>query len=227
VSGDHEFDLLAELPAGLGAGPADETLTGVPMASVDPRTADVYGVLDELSEMVELARAVPMSDRCVISRNQALDLLDAVRAMLPTAVQEAEEVLADRVGVIEDAYREAERLIAEARVQSDQVVELGQQEHARLVSAHEVTATAVAQAEALRAQAWAETDALRADVTGEVERMRQETDDYIDSKFAAFEATLAKTLSAVTRGRERLGQRQSGHQYGGHQGAGHQGGNHQ
>lgn len=214
-----DFDLLSELPAGLGAPPADETLTGIPAATADPRTADVYGVLDELSELIESARAVPMSDRCVISRNHALDLLDEIRAMLPTAVQEAEEVLADRVGVIEDGYREAERLIAEARAQSDQVIDLAQaqsdqtieaarSEHARLVAAHEVTRSAVAEADAIRAQAWAETDALRSQTADEVERMRRETDDYIDSKFAAFEAMLSKTLAAVGRGRERLGVRQ-------------------
>ena len=60
---------------------------------MDPRTADVYDVLDELSDIIEAARAMPMSDKCVVSRNEMLDLLDALRQMLPTAVQEAEELL--------------------------------------------------------------------------------------------------------------------------------------
>jgi cell division septum initiation protein DivIVA len=179
------------------------------MPVADPRTADVYEVLDELSDMIEMARAVPMSDRCVISRNSALDLLDTIRGMLPRAVQEAEEILADRVGVVEDGYREAERLVSDARAQSEQIVLAAQAQQARLVEGHEVTRTAVAQAEAIQAQAWAEVEAMRADVVAETERMRRETDDYIDGKFASFEATLTKTLNTVARGRERLGERYS------------------
>lgn len=217
MSDDAEFDLLAELPAGLGVTgprpgeprqpPTDHTVPEGPPVLVDPRTADVYAVLDELADMVELARAVPMSDRCVISRNAALDLLDTIRGMLPRAVVEAEEILADRVGVVEDGYREAERIIADARSQAELIVERAQQEHARLVSAHEVTTTAIAQGEAVRAQAWAEADAVRGQAEAETVRMRQETDEYIDSKFAAFEATLTKTLAAVGRGRARLAER--------------------
>jgi hypothetical protein len=173
----------------------------------DPRTADVYEVLDELSDMIEMARAVPMSDRCVISRNSALDLLDTIRGMLPRAVQEAEEILADRVGVVEDAYREAERLITDARSQSEQIILAGQAQQSALVEAHEVTRTAVAQAEAIQAQAWAEAEAIRSQAAEDTERMRRETDDYIDGKFASFEATLTKTLNTVARGRERLGER--------------------
>lgn len=217
MSDDADFDLLAELPAGLGVtdprpgSPAsqvdDRTIPEGPQILVDPRTADVYAVLDELADMIELARAVPMSDKCVISRNAALDLLDTIRGMLPRAVVEAEEILADRVGVVEDGYREAERVISDARGQAEQIVERAQQEHARLVSAHEVTTTAIAQGEAVRSQAWAEADALRQQAQADTARMRQETDEYIDSKFAAFEATLTKTLAAVSRGRARLGER--------------------
>jgi hypothetical protein len=71
-------------------------MTQDPGAAIDPRTADVYTVLDELSDIVEAARAMPMSEKCVVNRNEVLDLLDAIRQMLPTAVQEAEVLLADR-----------------------------------------------------------------------------------------------------------------------------------
>jgi hypothetical protein len=65
-----------------------------------------------------------------------------------------------------------------------------------MVSEHEVYLAAVSEADALRRQ-----------VAGETAQMRRETDDYIDGKFASFEATLSKTLNTVARGRERLGER--------------------
>src|SRR4051812_38020234 len=97
-----------------------------PVGITDPRTADVYTVLDEISDIVESARAMPMSDKCVVNRNEVLDLLDTIRAMLPAAVKEAEELLADRVAVVEEGYHEAERAVAEATAQANALVEQGQ-----------------------------------------------------------------------------------------------------
>ncbi|MGB8020647.1 MAG: hypothetical protein WCF04_05420 [Candidatus Nanopelagicales bacterium] len=175
--------------------------------ATDPRTADVYTVLDELSDIMEVARAMPMSDKCVVNRNEVLDLLDALRQMMPTAVQEAEELLADRVGVVEDGYREAERAITEAQAQA-----------AQLVAAHHVTQAAVAEAEAIRAEVQAEVESLRAHSQAEAEglvaqaraeadQLRREVDQYVEGKFASFEATLSKTLAAVQRGRDRIRER--------------------
>jgi cell division septum initiation protein DivIVA len=182
-------------------------MTQDPVAAADPRTADVYTVLDDLSDMVEAARAMPMSDKCVVNRNEVLDLLDAIRQMLPMAVQEAEELLADRVGVVEEGYREAERMVAEANREVERVLAEGTHEaqsrleqaslqQAQMVSAHEVTNAALAEAEAIRIQAQAEA-----------ESMRQEVDQYVEDKFASFEASLTKTLTAVQKGRDRIRER--------------------
>ena len=100
-------------------------MTQDPVAAADPRTADVYTVLDDLSDIVEAARAMPMSDKCVVNRNEVLDLLDAIRQMLPTSVQEAEELLADRVGVVEEGFREAERMVAEANREVERMLAEG------------------------------------------------------------------------------------------------------
>ncbi len=167
-----------------------------PILSADPRTADVYTVLDDLSDVIEAARAMPMSDKCVVSRNEVLDLLDAIRGMLPRAVQEAEELLADRVGVVEEGYREAERIIHDANEQSRALVEQATAQQAHIVSTHEITTAALSEAGAIRGQAVAEAEA-----------MRREVDQYVEDKFAQFEASLTKTLSAVQRGRDRIRER--------------------
>lgn len=161
--------------------------------AADPRTADVYTVLDELSDIVEAARAMPMSEKCVVNRNEVLDLLDAIRQMLPTAVAEAEELLADRVGVVEEGYREAERVIAEANEQARGIIEQATAQQAHIVSTHEITQSALAEAESIRGQA-----------LDEAEAMRREVDQYVEDKFAAFEASLSKTLTSVQRGRDRI-----------------------
>lgn len=143
---------------------------------------DVDQKLEELSVLVEEAKAVPLSASCMVNRAVVLDLIDDIRDALPSSLSDADQLLAEREAVVKEGRREAERLIAEAREQQLQ-----------MLSQHEVYLVAVA-----------ESEALRAETIDEVTRMRRETDDYIDARLATFEITLHKTLAAVERGRDKL-----------------------
>ena len=143
---------------------------------------DVDQKLEELSVLVEEAKAVPLSASCMVNRAAVLDLIDDIRDALPSSLSDADQLLAEREAVVAEGRREADRLIAEAR-----------EEQVRMLSQHEVYLVAVA-----------ESEALRAETLDEVNRMRRETDDYIDARLATFESTLHKTLAAVERGRDKL-----------------------
>lgn len=143
---------------------------------------DVDHKLEELTVLVEEAKAVPLSASCMVNRAVVLDLIDDIRDALPSSLSDADQLLAEREAVVAEGRREADRLIAEAREQQLQ-----------MLSQHEVYLVAVAESEALRAETF-----------DEVTRMRRETDDYIDGRLATFEITLHKTLAAVERGRDKL-----------------------
>jgi len=100
---------------------------------------DVHDKLDELSNLIESARAMPMSASCVVNRGQVLDLLDEVRSMLPHSLAKADDVQADAA----------------------EIVARGQEEQRRLVSEHEVYRSAVAEADAVRADVEAEAARMR------------------------------------------------------------------
>jgi vacuolar-type H+-ATPase subunit H len=143
---------------------------------------DVHDKLDELSALVEGARAMPMSASCVVNRTQVLDLLDEIRGLLPTALAHADDLLAGRDDILHDARRDAEQLLEQARADA-----------AEMVSEHEIYRTALSEA-----------DLIRTDAAEQAHRMRQETDDYVDAKLANFEVALHKTLAAVQKGREKI-----------------------
>ena len=143
---------------------------------------DVDQKLEELTTLIEEAKAVPLSASCMVNRAVVLDLIDDIRDALPSSLSDADQLLAEREAVVAEGRREADRLIAEAR-----------EEQIRMLSQHEVYLVAVAESEALRAETY-----------DEVTRMRHETDDYIDARLATFEITLHKTLAAVERGRDKL-----------------------
>ncbi len=143
---------------------------------------DVHDKLDEISALVESARAMPMSASCVVNRAQMLDLLDEARALLPASLAQADDLLADR-----------EDVIAAAKVSATEILGRADQQARELVSEHEIYRTAVAEA-----------DAVRADAEAEAIRMRRETDDYVDAKLANFEVALHKTIAAVQKGRDKI-----------------------
>lgn len=143
---------------------------------------DLHAELDELVAIIENARAMPMSASCVVNRVELLTHLDELRALLPTEIAGAREVISARNDVIEEGRREASRITAEA-----------ESERARLISDTEVVREAAREAQRLVA-------AARVDA----ERMRLEIDDYVDGKLANFEVVLHKTLKAVEKGREKI-----------------------
>ena len=100
---------------------------------------DVDQKLEELSVLVEEAKAVPLSASCMVNRAVVLDLIDDIRDALPSSLSDADQLLAEREAVVAEGRQEAERLIAQAR-----------EEQLRMLSQHEVYLVAVAESEALR-----------------------------------------------------------------------------
>ncbi|MFF4850053.1 DivIVA domain-containing protein [Streptomyces sp. NPDC001194] len=143
---------------------------------------DVQKKLDEIVAAVGGARSMPMSASCVINRAELLAQLEEVRQALPGSLAQAQELIGGREQMVEDARREAERIIESAHAQ-----------RGSLISDTEV---------ARRSQA--EADRILADARREAEEIRAEADDYVDSKLANFEVVLSKTIGSVDRGREKL-----------------------
>lgn len=148
---------------------------------------EIHDKLDELSEALESARAVPMSASCMVNRADLLAGLDDVRRQLPADLKRADALLADAEAVIATAHRQGDEIIAGAH-----------DEKMRLVADTEVLAQAEREAGRIIAGAEAEAD-----------RMQREIDDYIDAKLANFELVLTKTLEAVARGRDKIAGRRA------------------
>ncbi len=78
----------------------------------------VQELLEMLYTMVTEAWGLPLgAEKCVIERDKVLDLLDEIKAQLPTELAEAKRLVAARSEFIANAKREAEsiRKVAEDR----------------------------------------------------------------------------------------------------------------
>lgn len=59
--------------------------------------------IDELLQMVDQAYGVPMTSNCMVPRREVLDLLDEIRNAIPTEMDDAQDVLDKRDGIINEA----------------------------------------------------------------------------------------------------------------------------
>lgn len=150
------------------------------MESVTP--VDVQQKLDEITKLVEGARSMPMSASIVVNRTELVTLLTELREELPSEIAKAQETVQYGDQVVEDARREAERVVAAAHEERQQLI-------------NGTDYVTVAQAEA---------DRVLSEARAEAAEQRREADDYVDSKLANFEVVLTKTLSAIGRGRAKL-----------------------
>ena len=131
---------------------------------------------------VEEASGVPLSASCVVHRGELLEILDQARASFPMDLAHAQEIIAARESILEEARLTADQLIVHAREEVSQMVD-------------QTEIVAAARTESRRILDEVEEDA---------QKQREEIEAYIDSRLATLEVILNKTLDVVQRGREKL-----------------------
>ena len=80
---------------------------------------DVQHLLDMLYEMIDGAKNAPLtSDKCILNRDEALDLLDEIRAQMPVELKRAQELVRARDEYVEAAKRDVERMMQKAEFEA-------------------------------------------------------------------------------------------------------------
>jgi cell division septum initiation protein DivIVA len=150
---------------------------------------DIVTRLQQIQELVEQARSMPLSSSAMVNREELLELIETTRTNLPEEIKQARWVVKDREELLSKARRDGEAIIDEAMA-----------EQGRLVSQQEVVRAAHAEAERIVAEA-----------REQARQLRLEAEDYIDRKLAGYEAILEqaaedleRSLGQIRRGREKL-----------------------
>jgi len=143
---------------------------------------EIQNQLDHLEATVRSAKAMPMSAACLVNRAEMFEIIARLRIELPANIDHADALLAERDAVLTAAREQAERIVAGARGEREQLIE----QAAVLVAA--------------RARAGTVTTQARDEST----RLLADADDYVDRKLADFEAVLGQLGSQVNNGRLRL-----------------------
>ena len=112
---------------------------------------DIIELLDILYGMVTEAWGVPLgNDKCIIERDKAVEIINEIKANLPTALAEAKRLVSARDEFIGNAKKEAEALRKNAEEKARAMIE--EQEIVRVAKARsaEMIASAEAKSKELR-----------------------------------------------------------------------------
>jgi len=84
---------------------------------------DVQRLLDMLYGMVDEAKSAAFSsDKCVINRDEVLDLLDEIRGKMPLEVKKAQELIRARDEYVAAAKQEVEKMLRQAQLDAKTIV---------------------------------------------------------------------------------------------------------
>ena len=84
---------------------------------------DVQRLLDMLYGMIDEAKSAAFSsEKCIINREEALDLLDEIRGKLPLELKKAQELLRARNEFVENARKKVEQMLHQAELDAKNIV---------------------------------------------------------------------------------------------------------
>ena len=137
-------------------------------------------LIDQLYASISDAKGFPLSvDKCILDRDNALDLLDEIRAQLPAEVAEAKRLVSAKAEVIRKTREEADQIKKDAAAEA-----------ARMVEKESIVIGAKKRAQEIVDEAQQKSDELR-----------RASSAYADELLKRTEETLNQALDGVRRSR--------------------------
>ena len=176
---------------------------------------DIQRELNKLEEMILDSPRIFLTRRTVIDEEQLLDQLDLIRLNLPSAFQEATEIVRNKEEILLEAEQYAQEIIEAAERRAAQIldemnlmrqVELEIQQIRQQVQqeCEAAQAQTLAEIERMRLQAQQETEELRRRAIAESQEIQAGADAYADRVLRDMEHQLTEMIRIVRNGRQQL-----------------------
>ena len=144
---------------------------------------NIEEILEQLDDMLDTAWAMPLSGgKVVVDGERVRDLLDAIRANLPSEIRQARAIVNDRAEIVDTAKKEAEDIIRNA-----------EERRAQILSHEEIVVQAQERANEIQAQ-----------TQKRAREMRRSAQDYTDDILRRTEEILTQQVGQVRQARVSL-----------------------
>ena len=155
-------------------------------------------LINALYDMIQDAKSVPLSsDKCIIERDKALDMLDDLSAQLPSELKQARTIVASRDELIAQARGEAKNVIAAAQDEAAKLVEKEVIYQQTLQKCREMAEETEAQLNQEKAEQKAALDQEFAAHKQRMEQLKAVTLGYVGDSLTNTEETILEVLNKV------------------------------
>jgi cell division septum initiation protein DivIVA len=143
---------------------------------------DILALVDRIEESMDSGRSVPLMRGRLVDIEKVYEIIDEIRGNFPDELKQARWIVKERQEMLEEAEKEANRILEEARDRADS-----------MAAEQEIVRRAAEQAAG-----------ILDDARQQEREIRLGAEDYADEMLANLEVNLGKLLTAVQRGRDRL-----------------------
>ncbi len=143
---------------------------------------EILSIIETLEEVVEKSVSVPFSGKCMVDREEILEIIKEMRLKLPDDIKQAKWVKEERQKILLEAQKEANNIIKDA-----------ENKIASLVDEHEITRKAYDQANEIV------TNAQK-----NAREIRLGTKEYADNVLGKVEEILEETLDVIKANRQEM-----------------------
>lgn len=176
---------------------------------------DIQRELNRLEEMILDSPRIPLSRRTMVDEEQLLDQLDLVRLNLPSAFQEATEIVLEKEDVLLEAEQYAQEIIETAEQRASQIldeislVRQAEMEAQRIrqqvqQECEEMQQQVLAEIEDVRRRAQQELQEMQRMAIAECEEIQRGADEYADRVLRDMEERLSEMMRIVRNGRQQI-----------------------
>ncbi|MCS7206424.1 MAG: hypothetical protein NZ951_00570 [Dehalococcoidia bacterium] len=165
---------------------------------------EILSLIDRLETLITSSPRVPATKKVIVDTERVLELVDHLRLAVPRDVQEAQEILARREGVVNAALLEARKIKADAEREASARLEQSEIVKQAQAKAEEILAEAKQRADMLVAEAQRKAQRILADTQATAEQRMTEASRYAQEVLYRLEESLSGALNSVRRGLDAL-----------------------
>ncbi len=143
---------------------------------------EILSILETLEDIIEKSVSVPFSGRCLVDREEILEIIKEMRLKLPDDLKQAKWVKEERQKILMEAQKEANNVVKEA-----------ESKISALVDEHEISR-----------QAYDQANEIISNAQKNAKEIRLGTREYADSILNKVEEILKEALEVVQADRSEL-----------------------
>ncbi len=75
---------------------------------------EIFTLLETIEDILEKGKNVPFTEKCIVEKNELLDIIKEIRLNLPDELKQAKWIREERERIIAEAQKDAEDIVKEA-----------------------------------------------------------------------------------------------------------------